>query len=382
MSGLLQKGIELSADEKRALLADLLREKAARAKTAPTSFAQQRLWFLNRLEPDSPAYNIPRPLRMRGELNVSVLCRTFNALLARHDVLRGRFELAEGQPVQVITPRLEIDLPVIDLQDLSESEREAEVSRRAIADAEQPFDLTQAPLLRLCLLKLAAEEHVLLLTMHHIISDGWSMGVLVREMAAVYQALDAQQPIELPELPIQYADFARWQRQWLQGEVLEEQLDYWKQHLAGAPAVFDLPVARSRPATQTMNGSHLTTTLSPKLSWALNELSRREGATLFMTLVAAFKILLYRYSGQDDLVVGSPIAGRNRAELENLVGFFVNSLPLRSSLAGNPTFRELLTRVKETALGGYAHQDLPFEKIVEGVQPPRSLSYTPIFQVM
>ena len=196
MSGLLQKGVELSADEKRALLADLLREKAARAKTAPTSFAQQRLWFLNRLEPDSPAYNIPRPLRMRGELNVSVLCRTFNALLARHDVLRGRFELAEGQPVQVITPRLEIDLPVIDLQDLSESERETEVSRRAIADAEQPFDLTQAPLLRLCLLKLAAEEHVLLLTMHHIISDGWSMGVLVREMAAVYQALDAQQPIE------------------------------------------------------------------------------------------------------------------------------------------------------------------------------------------
>jgi amino acid adenylation domain-containing protein len=382
MSSTLQNGIALSAAEKRALLAELLREKAARAKTAPTSFAQQRLWFLNRLEPDTPAYNIPRRIKMHGELNVPVLLQTFNAILARHAVLRGSFELVEGQPVQIIAPRLAIDLPVIDLEALAENEREAEVSRLAIADAGRPFDLTKAPLLRLCLLRLAPREHVLLLTMHHIISDGWSMGILVREMAAVYQAISAGKPAGLPALPIQYADFARWQREWLQGELLDEQLGYWKQNLVGAPAVLDLPVAHARPATQTMRGSHIRAGLSPKLSGALTELSRREGVTLFMTLLAAFQTLLCRYSGQEDLVIGSPIAGRNRAELEGLIGFFVNSLPLRTSLAGNPSFRELLTRVKETALGAYAHQDLPFEKIVEGVQPPRSLSYPPIFQIM
>jgi len=377
----LQNGIDLPPKEKRALLADLLREKAARSKTVPTSFSQQRLWFLNRFEPDSPAYNIARPLRMQGALNVPVLRQTLNLILARHDVLRGRFELAGSQPVQLIAPRLEIDLPEVDLQHLTAGEREAEVSRRAIADAAMPFDLTQAPLMRVCLLKLAPEEQVLLLTMHHIISDGWSMGKFVREMAAIYQALNTGQPVELPELQIQYADFARWQREWLQGEVLEEQLGYWKQHLAGAPAVLDLPIARPRPATLTINGSHLTTILPAQLKSALNELSRREGATMFMTLLAAFKTLLYRYSGQDDLVVGSPIAGRNRVELEGLIGFFVNTLPMRTSLAGNPTFRELLRRVRETALAAYAHQDVPFEKIVEGVQPPRSLNYTPIFQV-
>ncbi|OLE00767.1 MAG: hypothetical protein AUI36_44290 [Cyanobacteria bacterium 13_1_40CM_2_61_4] len=382
MGSTFQNGFDLSAEEKRALLADLLREKTARAKTVPTSFAQQRLWFLSRLEPDSPAYNIPRPLRIHGELNVSVLRQTFNGILARHAVLRGSFDLVAGEPVQLIAPHLEIDLPVIDLEVLTVGEREAEVSRLAIADAERPFDLTQAPLLRLSLLRLSSQEHVLLLTMHHIISDGWSMGILVGEMTVIYQALNTEQPINLPELQIQYADFARWQREWLQGEMLDQHLSYWTQQLGGAPAVLDLPVARPRPATQTMRGSHFAIDLSSKLTGALVELSRREGVTLFMTLLAAFQTLLYRYSGQEDLVIGTPIAGRNRAELEGLIGFFVNSLPLRTNLSGNPSFRRLLRRVRETALSAYAHQDLPFEKIVEAVQPPRSLSYPPIFQVM
>jgi amino acid adenylation domain-containing protein len=382
MSSSLQNGVDLSAAEKRALLADLLREKATRAKIVPTSFAQQRLWFLGRLEPDNSAYNIPRPLRINGELNVPVLRQTLNEILARHEVLRGSFDLVDGRPVQVIAPRVNIDLPVIDLEGLSDNERAAEVSRLAIADADRPFDLTRAPLLRGCLLRLAEREHVLLLTMHHIVSDGWSIGILVREIAAIYQAINAGEPAGLPELPIQYADFARWQRDWLRGEVLEEQLSYWKQQLSGAPAVLDLPIARPRPAMQTMRGSHLSSELSLRLNGALSELSRREGVTLFMTLLAAFQTVLSRYSGQDDFVIGSPIAGRNRAELEGLIGFFVNSLPLRTSLAGNPSFRELLGRVKETALGAYAHQDLPFEKMVEGLQPPRSLSYPPIFQIM
>src|ERR1700730_2406312 len=382
MNRTLQNGLELSADEKRALLADLLRRKAARSKAAPTSFAQQRLWFLSRLEPDSAAYNISRPLRMQGELKVAALHQTFNAVAARHEILRGSFDLVDGQPVQMIAPRLDVQFPVVDLASRSEDEREAEVSRLAIEDAQKPFDLTQAPLFRVCLLKLDQTDHVLLLTMHHIISDGWSMGIFVSEMAAIYQGIITGTPASLPELPIQYPDFARWQREWLQGEVLEEQLRYWTGHLAGGLPALNLPVAKSRPAMQTTRGSHIAKALSPELSAALSELSRREGVTLFMTLLAAFETLLFRYSGQEDLVVGSPIAGRNRAETEGLIGFFVNSLPLRTRLSGNPTFGELLKRVRETALGAYAHQDLPFEKIVEWAQQERSLSYAPIFQVM
>jgi len=382
MNRTLQNGLELSADEKRALLADLLRQKAARPKAAPTSFAQKRLWFLSRLEPDSPAYNIPRPLRMQGELNVDALRQTLNTIAARHEVLRGSFDLVDGHPVQLIAPRVEIELPLVDLSSLPGELREAEVSRLAIVDAQTSFDLTKAPLFRVSLLRLGELDHVLLLTMHHIISDGWSMGIFVKELAAVYQAISRAEPVQLPELTIQYPDFARWQREWLQGEVLEEQLRYWTGHLAGAPAVLNLAVAKSRPAMQTFRGAHLNRMLPPELGAALSELGRREGVTLFMTLLAAFKTLLFRYSGQEDLVVGSPIAGRNRAETEGLIGFFVNSLPLRTKLSGNPGFRDLLKRVRETALGAYAHQDLPFEKIVEWAQPERSLSYTPIFQIM
>ncbi len=382
MSRALQNEPELSAAEKRALLADLLRQKAARARTLPTSFAQQRLWFLGQLEPDSAAYNIPRAQRMQGELNVPALRQTFNTIVARHDVLRGSFDLVDGHPVQLIAPRLEIDLPIVDLEGLPENERQPEVTRLANAEAQQPFDLTKAPLFRVCLLKLGHQDHVLLLTTHHIVSDGWSMVLFAKEMAAIYQAISEQRPVDLPEPSIQYADFAAWQRRWLQGEVLEEQLRYWKQHLAGAPAVLNLPIANQRQSMQTFRSGHLTRTLSQELSAALVELSRREGATLFMTLLAAFQTLLYRYSGQEDLVVGTPIAGRNRAETEDLIGFFVNTLPLRTNFAGAPSFRELLRRVRETALGAYAHQDLPFERIVEELQPERSLSHTPLFQVM
>ena len=364
------------------ITSDADRDAADRARMVPVSFAQQRLWFLSRLEPDGAAYNMSSPLRVRGPLHEASLRQTFNLLLARHEVLRGRFEVVEGQPVQVIAPRLTVDLPVVDLTAWPEAEREADVTRRLRAEAQRPFDLTQAPLLRVSLVRLAPHDHVLLLTLHHIVSDGWSMGILLREIAAIYAATVAARPVALPALPIQYADFARWQRGWLQGAVLAEQVGYWRGQLAGAPGVLDLPVARPRPAMQTMHGALVGRTLSPQVSRAVTDLSAREGVTVFMTLLATFQTLLYRYSGQEDFVVGSPIAGRDRAETEGLIGFFVNSLPLRANLAGNPSFRELLARVKETALGAYAHQGLPFERMVEELQPARSLSYPPIFQVM
>src|SRR5438552_11975261 len=280
MSRTLQNEPELSAEDKRALLADLLRQKAAQARTLPTSFAQQRLWFLGQLEPDSAAYNIPRALRMQGELNVPALRQTFNAIVARHDVLRGSFDLVDGHPVQLIAPRLEVDLLLVDLEGLPEHERQPEVTGLATAEALRPFDLTKAPLLRVCLLKLGPQDHVLLLTMHHIVSDGWSTGILVRELTSIYESLVDQRPIDLPRLPIQYADFARWQREWLQGEVLEKQVSYWHQQLAGAPAALELPIARPRPPVQTLRGAHISRRLAKNLSEELNAFSRREGVTL------------------------------------------------------------------------------------------------------
>src|SRR3984893_3857837 len=292
MSRTLQNGFELSASEKRALLADLLRQKAARARTTPLSFAQQRLWILAQLDPGSVVYNISRALRMEGELNAAALRQTFNTIVARHEVLRGRFDLAGGEPVQLIAPHLEIDIPLVDLERLPESERQREVTRLVTAEARTPFDLARGPLLRASLLKLGCQDHVLLLTMHHIVSDGWSLGVLVKEMATIYQAVVEHRPVDLRELPIQYADFARWQREWLQGEVLEEQSGYWRQHLAGPPAVLTLPVANPRRSMQTFNGGHCFKRLSPAQSAALEALSRREGATLFLNLLAAFQTLL------------------------------------------------------------------------------------------
>jgi amino acid adenylation domain-containing protein len=347
----------------------------------PLSFAQTRLWFLEQLQPGS-AYNIAAAVRLMGSLHVAALEQSLNEIVQRHETLRTTFTTLSGEPVQVIAPVLALSLPLVDLRQLPEAQQELEVERLASEEAQRPFDPSIGPLLRATLLQLGEAEHVLLLTMHHIVSDGWSMGVLIRELAALYQAFSTGNPSPLPELPIQYADFAHWQHQWLQGEVLETQLVYWQQQLAGAPAVLELPTDRPRPAVQTFRGASQSLALSKSLSQKLKTLSQRCGVTLFMTLLAAFQTLLYRYTGQDDICVGSPIANRNRSETEGLIGFFVNTLVLRTHLAGNLSFQELLERVREVALGAYAHQDLPFEQLVEALQPERSLSHQPLFQVM
>ncbi|HEY9856591.1 MAG TPA: amino acid adenylation domain-containing protein [Stenomitos sp.] len=348
----------------------------------PLSFSQERLWFLDQLDPNSSTYNIPAALRLKGSLDVVALERSLNEIVRRHEVLRTTFAKVNGEPVQVIHPALSLPLPVIDLQHLAKDEREAEARRLAAEEARRPFDLAQGPLLHASLLKLGEGEHWFLFNMHHIVSDGWSMGVLVDELVSLYSAFSQGRPSTLPELPIQYADFAHWQQHYLQGEVLDQQVTYWKERLQDAPSLLELPTDRPRPAIRGTQGATKAFRLSKALADKLQDLSRKEGATLFMTLLAAFQTLMYRYSGQEDVVVGSPIANRNRAEIEPLIGFFVNTLALRADLSGKPTFRQLLGQVKETTLGAYAHQDVPFEKLVEALQPERNLSHTPIFQVM
>jgi amino acid adenylation domain-containing protein len=385
--------LELS-EKKRAILEALLREQGIgeakderiprRTESGPAalSFAQQRLWFLDQLEPESPLYNIHVAVNLSGPLNVPVLQRSMGEILRRHEALRTTFAVIDDRPVQLINKTAVFKLPVSDLQELDESERWLRMSAWAEAEARRRFDLTKGPLLRANLLRLSETEHVLLLTIHHIVSDGWSMGVFVRELAALYKAYMAGRPSPLPDLPIQYADFAAWQRGWLQGERLEEQLSYWRTQLADAPPLLKLPTDRPRPPVQSYSGAHEALLLSESLSRSLKELSRREGATLFMTLLSAFSTLLYRYSGQRDILVGTPIANRNRAETESLIGFFINTLIMRTRFAEQMTFRELLGQVRETALEAYAHQDLPFEKLVEELQPERTMSHSPVFQVM
>ncbi|MDZ7269873.1 MAG: amino acid adenylation domain-containing protein [candidate division KSB1 bacterium] len=348
----------------------------------PLSFAQQRLWFLDQLEPNNPFYNIPSAVRLEGALDPAILEKCLTAIIARHEILRTRIVTEEGRPRQVITPALQWSLPVIDLSGLPATEREAEVMRLARAEAQQPFALAEGPLFRVKLIRLAQEDHVALFTMHHIISDGWSMGVLLREVALLYDAFRNDRPSPLPPLPVQYADFAAWQRQWLQGEILERQLAYWKQQLAGCPPLLELPTDRPRPAVHSFRGAQLNFMLPADLTGRVKELSRQMGTTLFMTLLAAFQVLLARYSNQKDICVGTPIANRNRAELEGLIGFFANTIVLRTQLADNPSVRELLRRVRETALAAYAHQDVPFEMLVEALAPERDLSHTPLFQTM
>jgi len=349
---------------------------------APLSFAQQRLWFLDQLEPSSAFYNIPIAVRLRGALDIAALELTLSELNSRHEILRTTFKIVDEQPVQVIGAAEQARLPVLDLCGLPEERREPEVRRLIEAEASRPFDLAVGPLVRAQLLKLSEQEHVLLFTMHHIISDGWSMGVLIKEVAALYNAYSQGQQSPLAELPVQYADYAVWQRAWLQGDALENQLEYWRHQLAGAPPVLELPTDRPRPAVQTFRGASQRFVFPKELSERLKELSRQEGATLFMTLLAAFQVFLYKYTGQTDILIGTPIAGRNRAETENLIGFFVNTLVLRAQLSEGLTFRALLESTRRTALEGYAHQDIPFEKLVEELQPTRDLSYSPLFQVM
>lgn len=368
--------------EKRALLELRLKKKGSKYNSFPVSFSQQRLWFLDQLEPGNAIYNIPSAVKLSGELNVSALKQSVNEIVRRHEILRTTFMSVNGDPMQMVAPSLNMELPIIDLEGVAEEEREALINRLAIEEAERPFDLNRGPLLRTSLIRLSDIEHVALYTMHHIISDGWSMGVLIREVAILYDAFSNGKPSPLPDLPLQYADFAKWQRKWLQGEVMEKQLDYWKNQLGDTPPALELPTDRTRPAEQTYRGADQIFHFSKELSDRLTDFSRRNGATLFMTLLAAFQTLLYRYTQQDDITIGSPIANRNRAETEALIGFFVNTLVLRGDLSGNPTFQELLARIKETTLGAYANQDLPFEKLVEVLQPDRDMSHTPLFQVM
>jgi amino acid adenylation domain-containing protein/FkbH-like protein len=356
--------------------------RASRDGVLPLSFAQQRLWFLSRLEPESAFYNTPAAMRVAGRLDVSALESALSELIRRHEALRTRFVEIDGRPAQVIDEARPVRLRTTDLGACADDEREAEALRLATEEARRPFDLAAGPLLRAGLLRLSEEEHVVLFTLHHIISDGWSHGILINEVRALYEAFAQGRPSPLAELELQYADYAVWQRRWLSGEVLEAQLDYWRRQLAGAPTMLEMPTDRPRPAVQTFNGARASVVIEWELRDALDRLSRREGSTLYMTLLAAFQVLLCRYSEQTDVVVGSPVANRNRREIEGLIGFFANTLVLRTSLDGNPSFQELLGRVREVALGAYMHQDVPFEKLVEELQPERSLSHQPLFQVL
>jgi len=357
-------------------------QPASRDSPLPLSFAQQRLWFLDQLVPGSPAYNNFNALRLSGPIDVATLMQCFDEIARRHESLRTTFFTVDGQAVQVIAPISPLSLPMIDLCRLSEEEREVEVQRLAVEEAQTPFDLARGPLMRVTLLRLREEEHALLLVMHHMIFDGWSLGVLIQEIATLYEALVDGKPSPLPELPIQYPDFAVWQKEWLPGEVLEEQLTYWRQQLDGAPTVLELPTDRPRPPIQGSRGATELFTLSKSLTASLQALSLEEASTLFIVMLAAFNGLLHWYTGQDDILVGSPIANRRRPELEGLIGIFINTLVLRTNLSGNPTFRELVDRVREMILDAHAHQDLPFEVLVQELQPERSLSHSPLFQVM
>jgi len=340
----------------------------------PLSFAQERLWFLHKLQPESTAYNIPEVYGFPGPLNVAALEQSLQEIIRRHEILRARFVVQDGVPLQIIAAPEPMALPVINLRQLAAEARQDALRRLVAQAAEVTFDLARGPLVQVTLVALGDAEHVLLVTMHHIVSDGWSMAVFARELARIYDAYSAGRPSPLPDLALQYVDFAQWQRQSLTGAVLETQLDYWKRQLAGAPAVLDLPTDRPRPPMQTFVPADVTN--------ALNTLARQEGATQFMVLLAVFKVLLYRWSGQPDLVVGTLIAGRNRVEIEGLIGFFVNTLALRTDLSGNPGFHDLLRRVRLITLEGFAHQDLPFEKLVGELRPERRLSHHPLFQVL
>ncbi|OYD99113.1 non-ribosomal peptide synthetase, partial [Nostoc sp. 'Peltigera membranacea cyanobiont' 232] len=368
-----QQDLELAAPSifRRAENADL-----------PLSYSQQRLWFLDQFEPNSSFYNIPIGLRLVGTLEVAALEQSLIEIIHRHEALRTNFITVDGQATQIIQTETNWTVAVVDLQHLPLTEIEIAAQQLVQEQAIQPFDLESEALIRATLVILSPTEQCLLVCMHHVVSDGWSISVFVQELQALYNAYYQGQPSPLLPLPIQYADFALWQRQWLQGEVLNSQLSYWKEQLANAPTFLPLPTDRPRPAVQTFNGAYLEFALSGELTQRLIQLSQQQGVTLFMTLLAAYDTLLYRYTGQTDILVGTPIANRDRTEIEGLIGFFVNTLVMRTNLAENPSFNELLPRIREMALSAYAHQDLPFEMLVEALQPERDLSHTPLFQVM
>ncbi|MBV9109450.1 MAG: AMP-binding protein, partial [Gemmatimonadetes bacterium] len=332
--------------------------------------------------PGSALYNLSVAWRLGGALDQAALERSLGEIMRRHETLRTVFAEVDGSPVQVIAPFGGFTLPVEELSGLGDADREAVVGRRVGEEARRPFDLAAGPLFRASLLRLDAEDHVLLLSMHHIVSDGWSMGVLFLELSALYEAYREGRESPLSDLPIQYADYARWQREQLEGDALDRQLAYWRERLADAPALLELPTDHPRPAVQAYRGALVPVELPAELLERLQALGRREGATLYMVLLSAFQVLLSKYSGSEDIVVGSPIAGRTRGEVEGLIGFFLNSLVLRADLSGDPSFRETLRRVREATLGAYAHQEVPFERLVAELQPERSMSHAPLFQVM
>ncbi len=374
--------LKRSAPEAIATDTDFPLIKVDRTQKLPLSFAQERIWLLSQLEPDNPFYNELLALRLHGHLNIVALEQSLDKIIARHEALRTNFRTINEQPVQVIAESLTLSVPVVDLTELPEGKREIALQQLATAEAIRSFDLASSPLIRASVVKRKEVEHVLLLTIHHIVFDGWSTSVLMRELASIYSALCNNSSPELPELPIQYADFAIWQRQLFQTEVLQTQINYWKQLLKNAPTLLELPTDRPRPAVQTFRGARQHIELSLELSEALANFSRQERATLFMTLFTAFVTLLYRYTGSDDIVVGTPIANRDRLEIEGLIGFFVNTLVLRTDLSGNPSFQQVLNRVRQLTLEAYAHPDLPFEELVKALQPQRDLSHTPLFQVL
>jgi len=392
MSTLLQTVADLSPVQ-RAILEQRLRQKRASVPKARItrqsreensfvlSFAQQRLWFLHRLAPESNAYNIPNALHASGPLNLDALARSINEIRRRHEVLRTTFAVRDGQPVQIIRPAEAEKLPIADLSGLAEAEQQPLAQQLIESESNRAFDLERETALRVSVLRLKQDEHVILFTMHHVASDSWSIGVLVREMATLYDAFSTGKQSPLPELPIQYADFAVWQRQWLQGRELENQQNYWRRHLSGMPLVLELPFDRPRPAKETSRGALQSIVLSKELSTELQTFSRKQGVTLFMTLLAGFKLLLHYLTNQDDIVVGTDVANRGRVETENLIGFFVNQLVLRTQISSESTFAELLAGVREVTLAGYANQDLPFEKVVEIINPDRSVTHAPLFQV-
>ena len=328
--------------------------RAGEREPVPLSFAQERLWFLDRLEPGAAAYNIPMPLRLTGDLDVAALVASLQEIVRRHEVLRTTFAEVDGEMAQIFADRLAVSVPQVDLSALEPAPREAVIRRHIASDSAAPFDLAAGPLMRCLLLRLGARDHLVLFTLHHIVFDGWSMGVLVRELSVLYRCARERRPSPLPELQVHYADFAAWQRGWLAGDALEREVAWWREQLAGAPSTLELPLDRPRPPRESMAGRTESVALPAPLAARLDALSRRQGATPFMTLLAAYEALLSRFSGQRDFLVATPIANRHRSELEGLIGFFVNTLVLRADLTGDPTFTELVRRAREVSLGGFA----------------------------
>ena len=394
MSNLSQRIAELSPDKLKLLARRLntkqenvssgqpIKPQSRTSNSFPLSLAQQRLWFIDQVQPGNIAYNIYQPIRLAGQLNVVSLKQSLKEVVRRHDVLRTTFITEDGRPVQIIAAAMTLTLPVVDLQNLPLNDREAEVLRLVNEEPQRPFDLAKGPLLRVTLLKLAAAEYALLFTVHHIIADAWSIGIFISELAALYEAFDARKPSPLPKLPIQYVDYAVWEQQQLQGKALETQLNYWRQRLGGQLPVLGLPTAQPRSEVQTFRGATCRFDLSPNLYQALQKLSYQANVTLFTTLLTALLTLLHRYTNQEDIVVGTNVSNRSQPETQGLIGFFVNILVLRTDLSGNPSFRDLLSRVREVVLGAYDHQNLPFAKLVEELQPERHLNQAPMFEVL